>query len=160
MRSLLSGPGTLRRANQSASIAVLAVAAAAAQQPGGDASVPIDTAATAPVEMHAAAPGLPLPNAAALAEAEPLDDLTDDDIETFAEIYVALEREARRYERAIADAESEAEAQEIQARMQAESLAVLERHGWTPERFDRVARILNARPELAAEALRKIDEER
>jgi len=136
-------------------------ALAATAQPDQDASRPIGDTASAPAEMQAPVPGLPLPlGTAGLAEPEAADEVSDDDIETFAEIYVALERVARRYERAIAEADSEREAQEIQTRLQTDSLAILERHGWTPEKFNRVARILNARPDLAADALRRIDEER
>ncbi|HEX6992677.1 MAG TPA: DUF4168 domain-containing protein [Gammaproteobacteria bacterium] len=148
----------VRRAVRCAPIVALAAATAAAQ-PDDGASVPID--ATAPVELHAPVPGLPFPSGVpAVPASEQADDLADDDIETFAKIYVALEREAQRYERAIAEAESEQEAQEIQARLQSDSLAILERHGWSQQKFDRVAKTLNARPELAAEALRRIDEER
>jgi hypothetical protein len=90
------------------------------------------------------------------AEEEPLD-ISDEDIETFADIYVQLERIARKYERHIASADSALEAQEIQARMQRESLDALERRGWTPERFDRFARALNSRPDLVEKALRLIE---
>lgn len=123
--------------------------------------MPIDDGSAEREDVHMLVPALPFPfGMAGLAEPAPAEDLTEDEIEIFAEIYVALERAAQRYERAIAEAESEEQAQTIQARLQADSLAVLERHGWSPEKFDRVAKILNARPELAEEALRRIDEER
>lgn len=88
------------------------------------------------------------------------EDVTDEDIGTFAKIYVGIEREAHRYEQAISQADSEEEAQEIQARLQADTLAVLEKHGWSQEKLDRITRALNADPALAAEALRRIEEER
>jgi len=141
-----------------------ALAAAVAAQPADDPaavpleSPPVDVATVGPADLHAS-PLVPLPRGAAgLAADDPAEDLTDEDIETFARVYVDLEREARRYERAIAAADSEEEAQEIQARLQTASLAVLEKHGWSQEKFDRVARTLNARPDLAAEALRRIEE--
>jgi len=86
--------------------------------------------------------------------------VTDEDIETFAKIYVGIEREAQRYEQAISHAESAEEAQEIQARLQADTLAVLEKHGWSQQKYARITRALNADPKLAAEALRRIEEER
>ncbi|HEX7082321.1 MAG TPA: DUF4168 domain-containing protein [Gammaproteobacteria bacterium] len=85
-------------------------------------------------------------------------EISDEDIETFAEIYVALRRSADKFEREIAAVESAEEAQAVQQRMQQESLETLERHGWTTEQFERVARALNRRPDLARKALQLIEE--
>lgn len=120
----------------------------AGAQPEETASLPADVAAVAPADFEGPLIGrdLDLPS-----------DVTEEDLETFAEIYADLERESRRYERAIANAKSEEEAQEIQARMQRDSLRVLEKRGWSPEKFDRVAKAVTANPDLAAEALRRIE---
>jgi hypothetical protein len=85
-------------------------------------------------------------------------EISDESIAAFAEIYVQLERIARKYERQIASADSMLEAQEIQAKLQRESLDALERRGWTPDRFDRFARALNSRPDLVEKTLRLIEE--
>ena len=84
-------------------------------------------------------------------------ELSDEEIETFAAIYVELRHTADKYEREIAAVESEQEAQEVQTRMQQESIDALERHGWTVEKFDRVAKAVNRSPELVERALRLIE---
>lgn len=136
-------------------LAAAVVGAGAAAQPDDASPLSVDGAPSADVGAPSEAPDRRAdPDDASAAE------ITPEDVETFAKIYVALEREARRFERAIANAESDEDAQKIQARLQTESLAVLDDYGWTAEKFDRVARALNARPDLAADALRRIDDER
>ena len=86
------------------------------------------------------------------------EDITDEDMETFATIYVELQATAERYEQEIAAVGSEEEAQAVQARLQQESIDTLQRHGWTPDRFNRVAEALNRDPEKVQETLRLIEE--
>ena len=142
-------------------ILAAAACAPAAAQPDDAATLPVDAAPTSAAVLDARSPnaGSSDDGVAASARDLPAAEISTKDVETFAQICVELERQARRYERSIAQAESDEEAQEIQARLQRESLEVLDEHGWTAERFDRVARALNTRPDLAAEALRRIEEE-
>ncbi|MBN1238169.1 MAG: DUF4168 domain-containing protein [Gammaproteobacteria bacterium] len=86
------------------------------------------------------------------------EDVTDEDMETFATIYVALQETAEKYEQEIAAVESEEEAQAVQARLQQESIGTLQRHGWTPDQFNRVAEALNRDPEKVQKTLRLIEE--
>jgi predicted secreted Zn-dependent protease len=65
---------------------------------------------------------------------------------------------ADRYEQEIAEVESEEQAQEVQTRLQQESIQTLEKHGWTPEQFNRVAEALNRNPALIERTLRLIEE--
>jgi hypothetical protein len=85
-------------------------------------------------------------------------EVTDEDIEIFATIYVELQRTAERFEQEISEVESEEEAQAVQARMQQASIDALARHGWTPDRFNQVAEALNRDPALVEKALRLIEE--
>lgn len=129
-----------------------------AAQPEDVASLPLDVALLDPVELHGPLPGVPFPGPPGPVDG-PVGDVTDEQIATFAEIYVDLQKTARKFERTIAQADSEEEAQEIQARLQTDSMAVLEKRGWSAEEFDRIARALNRRPDLAAKALLEIEDE-
>jgi phage shock protein A len=85
-------------------------------------------------------------------------EVTDEEIETFATIYVELQETAERFEQEISEVESEEEAQAVQARMQQASINALEKHGWTPDRFNQVAEALNRNPEQIEKTLRLIEE--
>lgn len=84
--------------------------------------------------------------------------ISPDELETFADIYVDLEKVAGKYEMEIATAESEQEARSLQARMQRESLEKIERRGWTEEKYEKISETINANPELLERALALIDE--
>ena len=129
---------------------------AAASFAAGTAWISI-TAAQPPLELHAPH-GVLAPDRSLDAANEELE-VSDEDMETFASIYVELQRTARKYEREIAGVESEQEAQEVQARLQQESIETLEQHGWTAEQFERIAKTVNRRPELVEKALRLIEEQ-
>ena len=84
--------------------------------------------------------------------------LSDADLEKFADIYVDLSETATKFEAELAEAKSEDDARKVQSRMQQESFAKVERHGWTPERYVSVGDAINANPELAAKTLALIED--
>lgn len=92
------------------------------------------------------------------AQTETAIEVSDQDMDTFASIYVELQQTADRYEQEIADVENEEQAQEVQTRMQQESIETLEKHGWTPDKFNRVAEALNQNPALIERTLQLIEE--
>lgn len=104
-----------------------------------------------------ASPGPP-GRATRTAADDPEIEISDEDLETFADIYIGLRRIERRYEREMASIDSLDEAQEVQLRMQEDCLRELERHGWTADRFAAFEQELGRRPELAEKAFRLVDE--
>jgi hypothetical protein len=84
--------------------------------------------------------------------------LSDADLEKFAAIYVDLSETAAKFEAQLAEAKSEDDALKVQSRMQEESVAKVERHGWTPERYVSVGDAINANPELAEKTLALIED--
>lgn len=89
---------------------------------------------------------------------EPAAEVTDEDLDTFAVIYSSLMDTAAKFEQEIAAAESVEEVEDAQERMRDESIAAIEAEGWTLDMYNSVAQAINANPELAQEALRRIDE--
>jgi uncharacterized protein HemX len=84
--------------------------------------------------------------------------LSDADLAKFADIYVDLQETASKFEAQLAGAKSDQEAQEVQSKMQQESVAKVAQHGWTPERYVSVGEAINANPELAEKTLALIDD--
>jgi Holliday junction resolvasome RuvABC DNA-binding subunit len=117
------------------------------------------TAAAAALLVTATLAAQPAPQAPQEpADAEASIEVSDQEMETFASIYVELQQTADRYEQEIADVETEQQAQEVQTRMQQESIETLEKHGWTPDKFNRVAEALNQNPALIERTLQLIEE--
>ena len=86
--------------------------------------------------------------------AQPLDlQLTDADLEKFADIYVDIQDTADAYEAQLTRVKDEAEAQELKSRMEKESIDKVTKRGWTPQFYVTVARTINADPELADKTL-------
>jgi hypothetical protein len=83
--------------------------------------------------------------------------VSDAEIQTFADIYVDLQETANKYEAAMSGAKNEQEARNVQTRMQEESLATVARRGWTAERYLTVAEAINANPALLQKARRLIE---
>jgi hypothetical protein len=79
--------------------------------------------------------------------------LTDADLEKFVDIYVDLQETADAFEAQLSRAKDEAEAQELQSRMEKESLDKVTKRGWTPQHYVTVARTINADPVLADKTL-------
>lgn len=86
--------------------------------------------------------------------------LSDSDLEKFADIYVELEHTADKFQTQLSGAKTDAEAQEVQSRMQQESTAVVSKRGWTPERFVTVGDAINADQTLAEKTLKLIAQRR
>ena len=83
--------------------------------------------------------------------------LSDADLEKFADIYVDLAKTEAKFEGELAGAQSEDQAREVQARMEEENVAKLARHGWTPERYVLAVQTINADPQLAEKTLAIIE---
>lgn len=94
----------------------------------------------------------------AAAEPQQSIEVSDQDIETFATIYVDLQETASKFEQEMAEVQSEQEAQEVQTKMQEESIEKLDKHGWTPDQFNRVAQAVNQNPELIEKTLQLIED--
>ena len=86
--------------------------------------------------------------------------LSDSDLEKFADIYVELEHTADKFQSQLSAAKTDAEAQDVQSRMQVESTAVVSKRGWTPERFVAVGDAINADHGLAEKTLKLIADRR
>ena len=85
-------------------------------------------------------------------------EVSDQDLETFADIYIELEETLSRYEEELAAASTAQEAQETQARLQQDAFDRIAEHGWTPDQYNRVAQAINASPALRERAIALIDE--
>jgi hypothetical protein len=88
----------------------------------------------------------------------PAVNVSDDELETFADIYIELEDTLGRYEEELAGAGSEEEAQQVQVKMQQESFDKIAEHGWTPDQYNRVVQAVNADPNLLQKAVALIEE--
>ncbi|MBN1238268.1 MAG: DUF4168 domain-containing protein [Gammaproteobacteria bacterium] len=106
-----------------------------------------------------AQPPAPPPAEAPAPSLEPqATDVSEEDLDTFAEIYVELQETATKFESEMSEVEDEQEAQEVQSRMQQESIDKIAEHGWTPEKYNRVAQTVNADPALIEKTLALIEE--
>jgi len=86
--------------------------------------------------------------------------LSDSDLERFADIYVDLERTVDKFQPQLAAAKTDQEADEVHSRLQKESTATVAQHGWTPDRYVTVADTINADRALAEKALKLIADRR
>jgi|GEM_PF-1989650 hypothetical protein len=84
--------------------------------------------------------------------------VSDEDLETFADIYVALEATLSEYEEALAAAETQEEAQETQAKLQQDAFQKIADHGWTPDEYSRVVQAVNTDPALREKAVALIED--
>lgn len=75
--------------------------------------------------------------------------VSEEELDTFATIYVDLLATATKFQEEMQNAASEEEAATIQDRMREESTEKVARHGWTPDKFNAVAEAINADPALA-----------
>lgn len=83
--------------------------------------------------------------------------VSDADLETFASIYVDLLDTATKLQAEMDAATSDEQALEIRARAQSESIAKVERRGWTPEKFNSVSEAINGDPTLTEKAVKLIE---
>lgn len=109
----------------------------------------------AALAQQPAEPPAPPPGATAPEQAV---EVSDQEIETFATIYVDLQETADKFEQEMAEVQSEEEAQEVQTKMQQESIEKLDKHGWTPDQFNRVAQAVNQNPALIEKTLQLIED--
>jgi uncharacterized protein HemX len=84
--------------------------------------------------------------------------LSDADLEKFADIYVDLLETQGKFEQELGSAETEEEARDVQARIQIESVEKLTRHGWTAERYVLVGEAIRSDPTLTEKTLALIDD--
>jgi len=84
--------------------------------------------------------------------------VSDEELETFADIYIALEETLSQYEEELAAAESQEEAQETQNKLQQDAFDKIAEHGWTPDQYGRVVQAVNADPNLRQKAVALIEE--
>lgn len=85
-------------------------------------------------------------------------DVSEQDLDTFANIYVELQSTAEEFESRMAGVESQEEAQELQMEMREESLNAIEAEGWSPEKYNQVAEAINSDPDLIEQTMALIDE--
>jgi hypothetical protein len=85
--------------------------------------------------------------------------ISDEELQTFAQIYNDLQTSKSKHEAALAAAQSEEEAGRIQEDFRKESSATLSKHGWTMEKFNSFVRTINADPELTERASALIQEQ-
>ena len=88
----------------------------------------------------------------------PAADVSDADLEKFAEIYVDLQKTAEKYQDEITEAESESESLEAQTKLRDESLERLSEHGWSLDKYNTVVQAINADASLAERAAQLIEE--
>jgi hypothetical protein len=84
-------------------------------------------------------------------------ELSDADLEKFADIYVDLLDTEAKFEEQLAGAQTEDQAREVQTRMQQESMAKLARHGWTAERYVLVGEAIKSDAELTEKTIALIE---
>ncbi len=75
------------------------------------------------------------------------------DIAAFAQIYAALAAARARFERELGNARTAADVQSLRCRLRAAQRAALARHGWTAQRFSRMAATLDANPAVVERAI-------
>ena len=80
----------------------------------------------------------------------------EQDVRKFAEIYVEIEATRTQLSREMANAETQEQAQDIQARMQDEIIAKIEDNGWSMTQYNQVANAINNDPQLREQAISHI----
>jgi hypothetical protein len=86
-------------------------------------------------------------------------ELSDADLEKFADIYVDLMDTQAKFEQQLEQVQTEDQARALQTRMQEESVAKLARHGWTAERYVLVGEAIKSDPDLTAKTVALIEDE-
>lgn len=86
-------------------------------------------------------------------------DVSDEELETIAEVYLKLEEVQEKYREDFNETQDPEAAQELQQQLQDEANQVIEDHeGITPDRYDEIIRAAQADPELRDQLLAKIEE--
>jgi hypothetical protein len=84
--------------------------------------------------------------------------VSDDDLQTFAEIYTALQHSKSKHEAMLASAQTEEEAGKVRASFEQETVATLSKHGWTTDKFNSFVTTINSDPALAERASKLIED--
>lgn len=87
-------------------------------------------------------------------------DLTDDELDSFAEAYLDIEQLQASYEQQLGAVDDPAQAQEIQQQFNDEAMQTLETSGIGAERYDEIIRAAQTDPELADNIVTRLDEMR
>lgn len=87
-------------------------------------------------------------------------DLTDAELDAFAEAYLDIEGLQRTYEQRLGAVEDPAQAQQIQQEFNVEAQQTLEESDLAPERYDEIIRAAQTDPELAQQIVTRLDEMR
>ena len=77
---------------------------------------------------------------------QPAVEVTDADMEKFAEIYVDVETRRAEVADELTTTEEPVEAEEAQVRLQQELVATIEGHGWTVDRYNVIATAISNDP--------------
>jgi hypothetical protein len=85
-------------------------------------------------------------------------ELSDADLEKFADIYVDLMDTQATFEQELETVQTEDQARALQTRMQEESVAKLARHGWSAERYVLVGEAIKSDPDLTERAVALIED--
>jgi predicted secreted Zn-dependent protease len=99
-----------------------------------------------------------LTSQSAAGQGAPVTNLTDDELETFAEAYVEVIRIAGEVEAALVGVQDAQQAQSIQANGQEQMAEVLDEHDLTTERYRSIGDALNQDDELRERFLVMLDE--
>jgi hypothetical protein len=130
----------------------------AAEEPAAQDPAAQDPAAQDPAAQDPAAQDPAAQDPAAPEASPPTADVSDAELETFADIYVDLRATAEKYEAEITAAESPDATVEVQTRLRDESLAKIAEHGWTLDMYNMVVAAINAGPTLAEKVVQMIEE--
>jgi hypothetical protein len=84
--------------------------------------------------------------------------VSDSDVRKFAEIYVEVEEKRNELTGEMNAAESQEDAQDIQARMQEKIVETIADHGWSVARYNEIATAISNDQELRTQALELISE--
>lgn len=81
------------------------------------------------------------------------DEVSDDDLQTFATIYTGMEQARTQLSQELAAAESPEQAEEIRTGANDRMVAVIEDNGWSLDRYNEVAAAINENAELRSRVL-------
>lgn len=85
-------------------------------------------------------------------------DVSDSEINKFAEIYVDVEKTRNELSQEMGGAESQEDAQQIQAKMREKIIAKIEEHGWSLDQYNRVATAISSDDEKREQAMEAIEQ--
>jgi hypothetical protein len=91
-------------------------------------------------------------------QAQPAVEVSDADIQKFAEIYVDVETTRAQVAEEMNATEEEVPAEEAQLRLHEELAATIEEHGWSVDRYNQVASAISNDPEKRDKAVELINE--